>query len=266
VTTEEHPILMAVNKLEVIYNWVVLAVQGVSFTVPKSTIVSLLGINGSGKSSTLRAISGFLRTERAQISDGTIEFDGKLLNGKAPHEIARMGVVLVPERDKIFATLTVEENLKSSVAAMGKKDALEKAYSYFPILKQRRRQLAGYLSGGERQMLAIGMALACSPKLLMTDELSLGLAPIVVAQLMELLQRLKQDLDLTVLLVEQNARAALDISDHGYVLEGGRVVFGGTKDELLSRDDIRELYLGQVVGRKSYRDVKQYRRIKRWWL
>jgi branched-chain amino acid transport system ATP-binding protein len=256
-------ILLAVKNLEVVYNGVALAVQGVSFTVPRGSIVALLGINGAGKTTTLRAISGFLRVERARISDGTVEFNGGQLNGKLPYEIAKLGVVLVPERDKVFTTLTVEENLFSSLAT-GNKEALDTVYGYFPVLKERHKQLAGYLSGGERQMLAIAMALTCSPKLLLVDELSLGLAPIVVQHMMRILVQLKQELDLTVLLVDQNARAALEISDYGYVMESGRIVFEGSKEKLLSNEDIRAFYLGEVVGRRSYREVKQYRRVRRW--
>ena len=263
--------LLDVRGLEVVYNRAAIAIQGVSFAVSMGQLVALLGTNGAGKTTTLRAISGFLGSDDAEISDGTVEYAGEMLNGKAPHEVVRRGITLVPEREKIFETLTVEENLESCVFAPGnraltRRAVLDQVFHYFPILSERRRQVAGYLSGGERQMLAIGNALLCAPQLLLVDELSLGLAPLVARQLLEILQRLRAELGLTILLVEQNAAAALQIADYGYVMEHGRIVYEGTASRLLEHADIREFYLGfGAEGRaRSYRDVKQYRRKRRW--
>ncbi|HEY7678230.1 MAG TPA: ABC transporter ATP-binding protein [Candidatus Methylomirabilis sp.] len=272
-------VLLEVSKLEVVYHRVAIAVQGVSLRVPRGRIVALLGTNGAGKTTTLRALSGFLGADDAQITDGTVTYLGHTVNGRPPYELVRRGLVLVPERDKVFETLTVEENLLASARRRGggrgagwaggtgarRAVAADLVYQYFPVLAQRRRQIAGYLSGGERQMLAIGAALLCQPRVLLVDELSLGLAPLVVQHLMELLQRLRAELEITILLVEQNVAAALEVADHGYVMENGRVVYDGTPARLLAHEDVREFYLG--MGReaaRSYRDVRQYRRRRRW--
>ena len=267
MTTSEKNYILEVKKLEVVYNRVALAIQGVSFKVPEKQIVAILGVNGAGKSTTLRAISGFIRSDNAEITDGTVEYKGEILNGKPPQEIARRGLILVPEREKVFATLSVKENLSSSVAAWGKTgEAMELVYDYFPVLKERQHQMAGYLSGGERQMLAIGNGLVCGPKLLMVDEVSLGLAPIIVGHLMETLKRLNEEQGFTMLVVEQNAVAALGIADYGYIMESGRAVFDGPKKDLMEHEDVKEFYLGiGGAATKSYRDVKQYRRVRRWW-
>src|SRR3990170_382064 len=200
-------VLLDVKGLEVVYHRVIKAIQGVSFQVPLGGIVALLGINGAGKTTTLRAVSGFLGLDSASISHGTVEMEGQRIDGKAPHQVAQRGAILVPERNNVFATMTVEENLLSVNARKdgGNAYTVRHVYEYFPILHERRRQVAGYLSGGERQMLAIGKALLCQPKLLMVDELSLGLAPIIVSQLTESLLTLRRDLGITILLVEQNA-------------------------------------------------------------
>lgn len=259
-------ILLQVRQLEVVYHRVATAVQGVSLEVPKGSIVALVGTNGAGKTTTLRAISGFLSSEDAEITDGDITFGDRRVNGQLPHQLARAGIILVPERDKVFATLSVHDNLEFATRESGT-ITLERVLGYFPRLAERKSQLAGYLSGGEKQMLAIGMALLCRPTLLLIDELSLGLAPIVIKDLMVLLHRISKDLGLTVLLVEQNANAALAIADYGYVMEGGRVVFYGKAAELISHPDVREFYLGGTgqSETKSYRDIKQYRRKRRWW-
>ncbi len=263
-------ILLDVTKLEVVYHRVAIAIQGVSLRVPEGQIVALLGTNGAGKTTTLRAISGFLGADDAQITDGTVTYLGQAVNGRPPYELARRGLVLVPERDKVFETLTVEENLLASArhsAGPGGKRGVNSdlVYQYFPMLVERRRQIAGYLSGGERQMLAIGGALLCQPTVLLVDELSLGLAPLVVQHLMELLQRLRAELSLTILLVEQNVAAALEVADYGYVMENGRVVYDGTPARLLAHEDVQEFYLGMGRGAaRSYRDVRQYRRRRRW--
>lgn len=266
----QQDILLEVKKLEVVYGDLATAVQGVSFKVRRGDIVAILGVNGAGKTTTLRAISGFLHSDNADITDGTIEYQGMIINNKLPHENVKHGIVLIPERDKVFVTLTVEENLSACVATeQNEGQGLEIAFRYFPILKERRHIVAGYLSGGERQMLAIAEGLLCSPQLLMVDELSLGLAPVIVKHLMRIIRQLKKDLGLTLLMVEQNAVAALQIADYGYIMENGRVVFEGTKERLLSQEDIKEFYLGLGGGGseklKSYRDVKQYRRVRRWW-
>jgi len=265
---ERNGKFLEVNKLEVVYHDAIIAIQGVSLQVPERSIVAILGVNGAGKTTTLRAISGFLGIDDAKVTDGTIMFQGECLNNKRPHEIARRGIILVPERDKIFVTLTVKENLEASMSlSRGRgKELLDAVYHFFPVLYERRGQIAGYLSGGERQMLAIGKALLCSPKLLLVDELSLGLAPVVVESLMESLRSLNRELGVSILVVEQNAAAALEIAEYGYIMENGRVVFDGTPERLLRHEDVREFYLGLgEKGEKSYRDVKQYRRTRRWW-
>jgi branched-chain amino acid transport system ATP-binding protein len=258
--------LLEVRQLEVVYHRVATAIQGVSLEVPTGSIVAIVGTNGAGKTTTLRAISGFLPSEDAEITDGEITFNGRRVNGRLPHELARAGIILVPEREKVFATLSVKENLEFA-SREGGAITLDRILGYFPRLAERQAQLAGYLSGGEKQMLAIGMALLCRPTLLLIDELSLGLAPIVIKELMERLQRVSRELGLTVLLVEQNVNAALAISNYGYVMEGGRVVFSGIAEELISHSDVREFYLGGSAQAKvkSYRDIKQYRRKRRWW-
>jgi branched-chain amino acid transport system ATP-binding protein len=258
--------LLQVRQLEVVYNRVATAIQGVSLDVPEGSIVALVGTNGAGKSTTLRAISGFLPSEDVAITDGLIMLGDQRIDGRLPHHLAKAGIILVPEREKVFGTLSVQDNLAFAARA----DAaitIERIHGYFPRLRERSSQLAGYLSGGEKQMLAIGMALLCRPRLLLIDELSLGLAPIAIKELMERLQQISHELGLTVLLVEQNAKAALSIADHGYVMESGRVVFSGKAADLLSHPDVREFYLGGAgqAENKSYRDIKQYRRKRRWW-
>jgi len=264
--------LLAVDKLEVVYQRAITAVQGVSLGVERGRIVALLGTNGAGKTTTLRAISGFLGADDAQIVGGRVLFEGEAVTGRPPHELARRGLVLVPERDKVFETLTVQENLRALVPGRADRRGerppitLEQVFHYFPVLAGRRRQLAGYLSGGERQMLALATALLCRPRVLLVDELSLGLAPLVVESLMTLVARLRDELGLAVLLVEQNAAAALAVASSGYVMEHGRIVFDGTVERLLAHDDVREFYLGvgRRAGRKRYTEVKQYQRRRRW--
>jgi branched-chain amino acid transport system ATP-binding protein len=262
--------VLELENLEVVYHHVATAIQGVSLQVAPRSIVALLGGNGAGKTTTLRAISGFLGAEDAQVVGGRVVFLGEPVTGRAPHELARLGLVLVPERDKIFETLTVQENLRA--LAPGRREAarppitLEQVFHYFPVLGDRRRQLAGYLSGGERQMLAMATALLCRPVVLLVDELSLGLAPLVVESLMTMVARLRDELGLAVLLVEQNAGAALAVADTGYVMEHGRIVFDGPAERLLAHEDVREFYLGvgHRADRKSYLEVKQYQRRRRW--
>lgn len=266
---------LEVENLEVTYSRVIVAVQGVSLKVPENSIVTLLGTNGAGKSTTVRAISGFLPVDDAEIRKGAIRFRQQSLLGLPPYRTARAGVVLVPERRKIFETLSVWDNLrlahpgrisdgKSTAANWQRK--VEHLLTFFPILAQRRDQLAGYLSGGERQMLAISQGLLCDPKLLLVDELSLGLAPHLVKELMERIKELRMELGISILLIEQDALSALGIADYGYVMEGGRIVYEGTPDKLRNHKDVQEFYLGSGdSGRVSYREVKQYRRSRRWW-
>ena len=246
--------VLELENLEVVYHHVATAIQGVSLRVPPGSIVALLGTNGAGKTTTLRAISGFLGADDAQIVGGRVVFRGTPVTGRPPHELARRGLVLVPERDKVFETLTQPPV------------TLAQVFHYFPALAGRRRQLAGYLSGGERQMLALATALLCRPRVLLVDELSLGLAPLVVESLMALVARLRDELGLAVLLVEQNAGAALAVANYGYVMEHGRIVYDGTVERLLAHEDVREFYLGvgHRAGRKSYTEVKQYQRRRRW--
>jgi branched-chain amino acid transport system ATP-binding protein len=259
-----------VSGIEVVYRRAALAIQGVTLTVGPAQIVALLGPNGAGKTTTLRAVSGFIGSDDAVITQGAVVYDGRRIDGRTPYQIVRCGLVLVPEREKIFETLTVEENLATAVASRRRtegrlRETRQQVFDYFPVLAERRRQTAGYLSGGERQMLAIARALCCAPRLLLVDELSLGLAPLVADHLLEIIVRLRADLGLAVLLVEENAGAVLEIADYGYVIEHGRIVYEDTAARLREHTDIQEFYLGQ--GRdsaKSYRDIKQYRRKRRW--
>jgi branched-chain amino acid transport system ATP-binding protein len=266
VTQPGTQAVLEVENLEVTYSRVIVAVQGVSLKVPERSIVALLGTNGAGKSTTVRAISGFLPVDDAEIRKGTIRFAGDSILGLAPYAVANRGIVLVPERRKIFETLTVYENLRIAHQVSGNASGIDEAFSFFPVLGQRREQIAGYLSGGERQMLAIAQALLCRPKLLLVDELSLGLAPFLVKQLIGRLRELRDQLELSILLIEQDAASALSIADYGYIMEGGRIVYEGAADKLRSHHDVQEFYLGSGdASRASYRDVKQYRRSRRWW-
>jgi branched-chain amino acid transport system ATP-binding protein len=264
--------LLKIEKLEVVYHNVSTAVQGVSLEVMENEIVALLGTNGAGKTTTLRAISGFLGIDDAKITDGFIEFKGHRINGKPPSVTTKRGIVLVPEHDKVFDNMTVEENLELVIASSNmdpkhKNEMTDVIYTYFPVLIKLRKRLAGYLSGGERQMLTLSAALLCRPGLLLVDELSLGLAPIVVRDLMNVIKGIRDNQGVAILLVEQNAVAALEIADYGYVIESGRIVYSGDSEKLKSHDDIQEFYLGSgdSESRKSYRNVKQYRRTRRWY-
>ena len=259
--------LLKLEKLEVVYHRVITAVQGISLEVPQGSVVVLLGNNGAGKTTTLRAISGFIGLDDARVTEGTITYRGERIENLPPHRITARGITLVPERSKVFENLSVEENIEAVVARPGA-DARKLSgavWDYFPALARLRAREAGYLSGGERQMLAIGSALACAPELLLVDELSQGLAPLIVEELLHRLQVIRKDLGMTLLLVEQNAAVALDVADYAYVLENGRIVLDGTPERLRGHQDIQEFYLGQGGGeRRSYRDIKQYRRSRRW--
>jgi branched-chain amino acid transport system ATP-binding protein len=257
--------LLKLEKLEVVYHRVITAVQGVSLEVQQGTIVALLGTNGAGKTTTLRAISGFIGLDDARVTEGAILFRGSRIENRPPHQLTALGVALVPERSKVFEGLTVEENLQAIVPRRGHRVCTDDIYQFFPALAPLHRRAAGYLSGGERQMLAIGSALACAPELLLVDELSQGLAPMLVEELMERLKVIRAEANTTILLVEQNARVALDVADYGYVMENGRIVLDGTPERLRAHQDIQEFYLGGGTARRSYREVKQYRRSRRWY-
>jgi len=257
---------LQVENLEVVYNKAVTAISGVSLDVPEGQIVALVGVNGAGKSTTLRTIAGLLPGDPQEMSDGRITFRGERIDGLAPYEVVRRGVVLVPEREKVFESLTVRENLQAAVPRENNEaHRLEAVHQLFPVLAERRRQVAGFLSGGERQMLALARALLCQPRLLLVDEMTLGLAPRVIAELLGRLTEMRQRLNVSILLVEQNVAAALDVADYGYIMEKGRIVFHGSPDKLRSHGDVQEFYLGLgSAGLKSYREVKQYRRPRRW--
>jgi branched-chain amino acid transport system ATP-binding protein len=261
--------LLRLEGVEVVYHRVITAIQGVSIEVPRGGMVALLGTNGAGKTTTLRAISGFIGLDDARVTEGAIVYRGERIENHAPHRVTRLGVALVPERSKVFENLTVAENLEAGVPRSGAdaRRLAESVYALFPALAKLRAREAGYLSGGERQMLAIGAALACAPDLLLVDELSQGLAPVIVEELARRLQQVRAEIGTTVLLVEQNARIALDIADYAYVMENGRIVLDGTPERLRAHADIQEFYLGTGAGkrRRSYREVKQYRRSRRWY-
>jgi branched-chain amino acid transport system ATP-binding protein len=249
---------------------VILVLKGVSIEAPEARITTLLGGNGAGKTTTLKAISGILRAERGEVVKGSIEFAGERIDRLPPHDIVRRGIVQVFEGRRVFEHLTVEENLVAGghtvVDLAGVRQGIDLVYSYFPRLKERRAQQAGYLSGGEQQMLAIGRGLMSRPKLMMLDEPSLGLAPLLTAEIFRIVRQLVEKEHIAVLLVEQNAALALELADHGYVIENGRIVLEGKAAALAQNSDVKEFYLGlnDVGGRKSYRDVKRYRRRKRW--
>ncbi|MBI2217473.1 MAG: ABC transporter ATP-binding protein [Candidatus Rokubacteria bacterium] len=261
--------LLSVNNIEVIYDHVILVLKGVSLKVPEGGIVALLGANGAGKSTTLKAISGLLRTERGDVTKGAIEFRGEPIHRRNPNEVVRHGIVQVMEGRHVFEHLTVEENLLTGAYTQGgarTKPDLEMVYGYFPRLKDRRGFRAGYVSGGEQQMLAIGRALMAHPRLMLLDEPSMGLAPMLVQEIFEIVARLNREENVAVLLAEQNATMALRFAQHGYVMENGRIVLDGDATTIADNEDIKEFYLGLTgVGqRKSYRDVKHYKRRKRW--
>ena len=262
--------MLQVKNIEVAYMKVIQVLRGVSLEVREGKLVSLLGANGAGKTTALKAISGMLKTEEGDVTQGSIEFEGKRIEGYGPETIAAMGISQAMEGRRVLEHLSVEENL--FVGAYCRKDRagvkkdLELVFDYFPKIKLLRQRTSGYLSGGEQQMLVIGRALMARPRLMLLDEPSLGLAPLVVEDIFRIIDRIRADQKMAILLVEQNARAALGIADEGYVMENGRIVMGGPADKLRDNEDIKEFYLGlsAVGSRKSYRDVKHYRRKKRW--
>jgi branched-chain amino acid transport system ATP-binding protein len=262
--------MLTLNNVEVIYDSVVLVLKGVSVACADGRITTLLGANGAGKTTTLKAISGVLRTERGEVTKGSVELNGQRIDRLRPYEVVQRGVAQVFEGRRVFEHLTTEENLVAGAHIEKDRrrvaEGIERVYQYFPRLKERRTVQSGYLSGGEQQMLAIGRALMCHPAVVLLDEPSLGLAPMLVEEIFGIVQRLNRDEKLTVLLVEQNAQMALGIADHGYVMENGRIVLEGAGAALRENADIKEFYLGltDVGARKSYRDVKHYKRRKRW--
>ncbi|WP_293446786.1 ABC transporter ATP-binding protein [Planktotalea sp.] len=266
-TTEK---LLEVNNIEVIYNHVILVLKGVSLHVPKGGIVALLGGNGAGKTTTLKAISGLLASERGDITKGSVSYRGEDLAGRDPADLVRSGVIQVMEGRHCFEHLTVEENLLTG--AYTRKDGkaaiaadLEMVYDYFPRIKERRKSLAGYTSGGEQQMVAMGRALMSRPETILLDEPSMGLAPQLVEQIFEIVKKVNEEEGVTFLLAEQNTNVALRYAHYGYILESGRVVMDGPAAELRENPDVKEFYLGMSdEGRKSFRDVRSYRRRKRW--
>ena len=259
--------MLGVANLEVVYDDVMLVLKGVSLSVPEGSIVGLLGANGAGKSTLLRALSGLLDIHDGEITQGSITLDGKPIHHKGPSEIAALGIKQVLEGRRVFVELTVEEHHRvgAHVAPKAYREGLDRAYSLFPRLADRRSQMAGLLSGGEQQMLAMGRALMSAPRYLILDEPSLGLAPLVVQQIRDVIVEVNRQ-GTTVLLVEQNAAMALSIAHHGYVLENGKVVMDRPAAELLGDEDVREFYLGLGAegATKSFRDVKHYKRRKRW--
>jgi len=260
--------VLSLKNVEVIYDDVILVLKGLSLEVPEGKIVALLGSNGAGKSTTLKAISGLLHTEEGEVTDGVIEFQGQKINGIPPEQIVRRGIFQCMEGRRVFEDLTVEENIVvggyTRNDRAGLKRDMEMCYTYFPRLKERRKKLSGYLSGGEQQMLAISRALMARPKLILLDEPSLGLAPLLVREIFGIVKKINEQEKTTFLLVEQNANLALAIAHYGYIMEGGRIVLDGDPEKLRSNEDVKEFYLGGGGGAKSYKNLKFYRRRKRW--
>ncbi len=271
---EQHPPaspeILKVNNIEVIYNRIILVLRGVSLNVPEGGIVALLGANGAGKTTTLKAISNLLRVERGEVTKGSIEFMGERVDARSPNELVRRGCIQVMEGRHCFGHLTVEENLLTG--AYTRRDGrsaihrdLDMVYSYFPRLRERRTAQAGYASGGEQQMCALGRALMSRPKMILLDEPSLGLAPQIVEEIFQIVSNLRTSEGVSFLLAEQNTHIALRYADYGYILENGRIVFDGTAETLRDNEDVKEFYLGVSGGaRRSFKDVKHYRRRKRW--
>jgi branched-chain amino acid transport system ATP-binding protein len=261
--------VLRVNNIEVIYDDVILVLKGLSLSVSQGQIVALLGSNGAGKSTTLKAISGLLKSENGEVTDGDIQFMGERIDGLEPEKVVRSGIFQVMEGRRVFEDLTVDENVLMGAYARRDPKGVKRdhalCFDYFPRLKERRKQLAGYLSGGEQQMLAISRALMARPKLMLLDEPSLGLAPILVQDIFRIVQKINQEEKTTMLLVEQNANLALSIASFAYIMENGRIVLDGEPNKLKTNEDVKEFYLGGGEGaRKRYKDLKFYKRRKRW--
>jgi len=262
--------MLRVNNIEVVYNDVILVLKGISLEVPEFGVVALLGANGAGKSTTLKAITGILKTQNGELKEGTIEFHGKPIHKLDADQVVKLGITMVPEGRKVFDDLTVAENLmigahtrtdRSSI-----KRELDMIFRYFPILAKRKNQLSIFLSGGEQQMLVIGRALMSKPRLMMLDEPSLGLAPLLVKEIFDILRVINREQRTAILLIEQNARIALNFSQYGYIMENGKVVLDGPCKDLMENEDVKEFYLGVTDEemKKSYAEVKHYKRRKRW--
>ncbi len=258
--------MLTVNNIEVVYGGTILVLKGVSLAVSEGQITALIGANGAGKTTTLKAISGLIRLERGEVTRGTIELAGHRIENRLPEETARMGIVMVREGRHLFDELTAEENLLVGAALQRNgKGQIDHVYRYFPPLAARRRIRAGYLSGGEQQMLAIGCAMMARPRLLLLDEPSLGLAPRVAREIFTLIRRLNQEEGITILLVEQNAKMALELAAYGYVMENGKIVLDGPSGRLHEDADVEEFYLGvRGAERRTFTEVKSYKRRKRW--
>ena len=262
--------MLQVNNIEVIYDKAILVLKGMSLYVPEGKIVALLGSNGAGKSTTLKAISGLLKAEEGEVTDGDIQFEGERLDKLEAEQIVRRGVFQVMEGRRVFEDLTVDENIQMGGYIRSDRAALKRdhdlMFDYFPRLKERRNQLAGYLSGGEQQMLAISRALMSRPKLILLDEPSLGLAPLLVKEIFAIIKKINQEEKTTLLLVEQNANLALSIADFGYIMENGRIVLDGDAEKLKNNEDVKRFYLGAGAEgeKKTYRNLKFYKRRKRW--
>jgi len=262
--------MLIVKNLEVVYNEVIWVVKGVSLEVPRKGMVCLLGANGAGKSTVLKAISGVLKQEWGEVTGGSIEFEGEIINNWNPQDIAEAGIIQCFEGRRLFRHLTTEENLRVGAYSLRSesdvKKRLQMVYHYFPRLAHLKNRISGYLSGGEQQMLVIGRALMGRPKVMLLDEPSLGLAPVLVSEIFKIVREIRREEGVAILLVEQNARAALSLVDYGYVMENGRTVLEGPADKLRANEDIKEFYLGlsQIGSRKSFRDSKFYKRRKRW--
>ena len=262
--------ILAVKNIEVIYDHVILVLRGVSLEVPQGKIVALLGGNGAGKSTTLKSVSTLLASERGDVTKGSIEYRGQRTDQLSPGDMVNMGMVQVMEGRHCFAHLSVEDNLLTGaftrkISKADRSDALEKVYAYFPRLKVRRTSLAGYTSGGEQQMTAIGRAMMAKPSMLLLDEPSMGLAPQIVAEIFEIVRDLNTKEGVSILLAEQNTNVALKYADYGYILESGRIMMDGPARDLAENADVKEFYLGlSTEGRKNFRDMKSYRRRKRW--
>ncbi len=263
--------LLDVNNIEVVYNDIVQVLRGVSLSVAEGSIVALLGTNGAGKTTTLRAISGLLKPENGFIRDGYIKFNGVDITNRLGTQVVRAGAVMVPEGRRVFKHLTVDENIR--VGSVTRKDGNRnirndhaQMYKHFPRLAEITHRMAGYCSGGEQQMIAIGRALMAAPKMLMLDEPSLGLAPLLVKEIFRNIEVINRELDTTILVVEQNAKIALQVSDYAYIMESGKIVLEGPSQELRDNPDVKEFYMGitQAGGRKSYKEVKSYKLLKRW--
>lgn len=262
--------MLKVNNIEVLFKNVILVIKGISLEVPEGQVIALLGANGAGKTTTLKSICGLLKSQDGKVSDGSIEFLGRRIDGVSAETIVRLGISMVPEGRKIFPKLTVHENLMIGGYTCKEKNARIEQYKntleYFPLLRNRVNQLGGYLSGGEQQMLAIGRGMISQPKLLMLDEPSLGVAPLFIEEIYRILMKINQSQGTTLLLVEQNAMVALSHCAYGYIMENGKIVMDGSSEKLLSNQDVKEFYLGLTVdaAKKSYAKVKHYKRRKRW--